>query len=55
MKKNSTQTSQQMETATINRGPVGRGPKAEVLQALRHFARAYCPIGTGNLPGVVLN
>lgn len=55
MKKNSTQLSQQMETTTLSRRQSPRGPRNEVLSAIRQFARAYRPIGGNMFPGVVLN
>ena len=55
MKKNSTQTPQPMATTTINRRPVARGPKNEILHNLRQFARAYYPLRGTSLPGIVLN
>lgn len=55
MKKISTQSTQQMEITTISRRQSCRGPRNEVLNNLRQFARAYYPLGTPNLPGVVLN
>ena len=55
MKKNSTQLSQTMETTTLSRRQVARGPRNEVLSAIRQFARAYHPVGGNRFPGVVLN
>ncbi|MCH5219299.1 MAG: hypothetical protein J1F20_01925 [Muribaculaceae bacterium] len=55
MKKSSTQFSQTMESTTINRKPVARGPRPEVLHNLRQFARAYYPLKGTTLPGIVLN
>lgn len=55
MKKNSTPTSTQMATTTISRRHVARGPRNEVISAIRQFARAYCPLQGTNLPGIVLN
>lgn len=55
MKKSSTQTSQEMEISTINRSPGNREPKKEVLHIIRQFARAYYPLHTSNLPGLILN
>lgn len=55
MKKNSTQTTPTMETTTINRRPVAAGPRPEVLQTLRNFARAYYPLRGTSLPAIILN
>lgn len=55
MKKNSTQNLQQMELATINRENVSRGPRKEVLNTLRQFARVYMPLKNSAIPGVILN
>lgn len=55
MKKNSTRSTQSMETVTINRHQRESSPKKEVLFALRQFARSYYPIKDMMLPGIVLN
>ena len=55
MKENSTQPSQQMDTVTINRRNVSRGPKPEIIMSLRSFARAYFPFKETPLPGIILN
>ena len=55
MKKIFTQNTPTMEPQTISRRPVARGPKAEILNALRGFARAYAPMHNTPLRGVVLN
>lgn len=44
-----------MATQTINRRPVARGPKAEIINALRSFARAYAPMHGTPMHGVILN
>lgn len=54
MKKNFTPNTPEMATQTIGRRHVARGPRPEILSAIRQFARAYCPT-QANLPGLVLN
>lgn len=54
MKKISTPETTQMATQTIGRRHTTRGPRPEILSAIRQFARAYCPMKS-NLPGFVMN
>lgn len=55
MKKISTQLSQTMETSTLSRRHVARGPRKEVISAIRQFARAYQQVAGSHFPGIVLN
>lgn len=50
----STSTVNQMEK-NVSKNTCQKGPRMEVLNALRQFARAYAPIADTGLPGMVLN